>query len=103
MRERDFLRRGDKARVLPLPLKRNTSGFSFLRRFRLARTVEGDGLANERLEGGLVNFFTFVDANRATNVAVETRVEEKRGMLQRRAHREGRNPPNPEWEFKQAR
>jgi hypothetical protein len=60
-------------------------------------------LANERLEGELVNFFTFVDANRATNVAVEIRVEEKREILQRRAHREGQNPPNPEWKFKQAR
>jgi len=36
----------------------------FLRRFRLARTVEGDRLANERLEGRLVNFFSFVDVDR---------------------------------------
>jgi hypothetical protein len=47
-----------------------------LRRVRLARTVEGDRLANERLEGGLVNFFSFVDVDRAACVAVETRVEE---------------------------
>src|SRR5207245_7010246 len=31
-------------------------GLPLLRRLRLARTVEGDRLANERLEGGLVNF-----------------------------------------------
>src|SRR5439155_2486875 len=36
-------------------------GLRFLRRFRLARTVEGDRLANERLEGGLVNFFSLTD------------------------------------------
>ena len=40
-------------------------GLRFLRRFRLARTVEGDGLANERLEGGLVHFFSLVDVDRA--------------------------------------
>src|SRR5882762_512871 len=44
---------------------RSPSGLRFLRRFRLARTVEGDRLANERLEGGLVNFFSFVDVDRA--------------------------------------
>jgi len=36
-------------------------GLRFLRRSRLARAVEGDRLANERLEGGLVNFFSFVE------------------------------------------
>src|SRR5204863_5461310 len=40
---------------------RNPLGLRFLRRFRLARTVEGDRLANERLEGGLVNFFSLTD------------------------------------------
>ncbi len=44
---------------------RNPLGLRFLRRFRLVRTVAGDGLANERLEGGLVNFFSFVDVDRA--------------------------------------
>src|SRR5207237_8156235 len=44
---------------------RNPLGLRFLRRFRLARTVEGDRLANERLEGGPVDFFSFVDVDRA--------------------------------------
>src|SRR5881227_100820 len=67
---------------------RNPLGLRFLRRFRLARTVEGDRLANERLEGGLVNFFSFVDVDRAAYVSVETRVEETGGIFQRRALRE---------------
>src|SRR5437660_12798058 len=53
--------------------------------FRLARTVEGDRLANEGLEGGLVNIFSFVDVDRAAYVSVETRVEETGRILQRRA------------------
>src|SRR5258707_5607804 len=65
-------------------------GLRFLRRFRLARTVEGDRLANERLEGGLVNFFSFVDVDRAACVSVETRVEETGRILQRRALGEGK-------------
>jgi hypothetical protein len=55
---------------------RNPSGLRLLRRFRLASAVEGDRLANERLEGGAVNFFTFVDVDRAAYVSLETRVEE---------------------------
>src|SRR3981189_2155697 len=69
---------------------RNPLGLRFLRRFRLDRTVEGDRLANERLEGGLVNFFSFVDVDRAAYVSVETRVEETRRILQRRALGEGK-------------
>src|SRR5438105_1737148 len=69
---------------------RNPLGLRFLRRFRLARTVEGDRLANERLEGGLVNFFAFVDVDRAAYVSVETRVEETGRILQRRALGEGK-------------
>src|SRR5437773_5700752 len=69
---------------------RNPLGLRFLRRFRLARTVEGDRLANERLEGGLVNFFSFVDVDRAACVSVETRVEETGRILQRRAFGEGK-------------
>src|SRR5881409_12131 len=69
---------------------RNPLGLRFLRRFRLARTVEGDRLANERLEGGLVNFFSFVDVDRAAYVSVETRVEETGRILQRRALGEGK-------------
>ena len=73
----------------PCPLKRNSSGLRLLRRFRLARTVEGDRSANERLEGGLVNFFPFVDINRSAYVSIETRVEEMGRVLQRRALGEG--------------
>src|SRR6266540_2276256 len=69
---------------------RNPLGLRFLRRFRLARTVEGDRLANERLEGGLVNFFSFVDVDRAAYVSVETRVEETGRILQRRGLGEGK-------------
>src|SRR2546428_12643781 len=69
---------------------RNPLGLRFLRRFRLARTVEGDRLANERLEGGLVNLFSFVDVDRAACVSVETRVEETGRILQRRALEEGK-------------
>ena len=65
-------------------------GLRFLRRFRLARTVEGDRLANERLEGGLVNFFSFGDVDRAAGVSIETRVEETGRILQRRALGEGK-------------
>jgi hypothetical protein len=54
------------------PRVQNPSGFRFLRRFRLARTIVGDRLANERLEGGLVNFFSFVDVDRAACVSLET-------------------------------
>jgi hypothetical protein len=68
----------------------NPLGLRFLRRFRFARTVEGDRLANERLEGGLVNFFSFVDVNRAACVSVETRVEETGRILQRRALGKGK-------------
>src|SRR5437660_9167854 len=57
--------------------------------FRLARTVEGDRLANERLEGGLINVFSFVDVDRAPYVSVEARVEETGRILQRRALGEG--------------
>jgi hypothetical protein len=56
-------------------------GLLFLRRFRLTRTVEGNRLANKRLEGGLVNFFSFVNVDRAARVSVETRVEETGRIL----------------------
>src|SRR6266550_626537 len=59
-------------------------------RFRLARTVEGDCLANERLEGGRVNCFSFVDVDRTAYVSVETRVEETGRILQKRALGEGK-------------
>src|SRR5690349_15599016 len=64
-------------------------GLRFLRRFRLARTVAGDRLTNERLEGGVVDFFSCVDVDRAAYVSVETRVEETGWILQRRALGEG--------------
>src|SRR2546430_4734578 len=78
-------------RLLMRPLLRaaKRSACRVLRRFRLARTVEGDRLANERLEGGLVNFFSFVDVDRPACVSVETRVEETDRILQRRALEEG--------------
>jgi hypothetical protein len=64
--------------------------FQLLRKFPRARTVEGDRLANERFEGGRVNFFSVVDVDRAAYVSVETRVEETRRILQRRAFGEGK-------------
>src|SRR5436190_17062730 len=63
---------------------RNPLALRFLRRFRLARTVEGDRFANERLEGGLVDFFSFVDVDRAARVSLETRVEETRRVFEER-------------------
>src|SRR5882724_3063816 len=69
--------------------RKPTLGLRFLRRFRLARTVEGDRLANERLECRLVNVFSFVDVDGAAHVSVETRVEETGRILQRRALGEG--------------
>src|SRR5688572_28961852 len=71
-------------------LFRSPSGFRLLRRLQLARTVEGDCLTNERLEGGLVNFFSFADVDRAAGVPGETRVEETGRILQRRALGEGK-------------
>src|SRR5262249_40113357 len=65
------------------------SGLRFLRRFRLLGTVERDRLADERLEGGLVDVLAFVDVDRAAHVAVETGVEEAGRILQRRALGEG--------------
>src|SRR2546426_10126967 len=76
-------------RLFPRELPPTFSTLS-LRRFRLARSVEGDRLANERLEGGLVNFFSFVDVDRAAYLSVETRVEEAGRILQRRALGEGK-------------
>jgi hypothetical protein len=61
--------------------ERNPLGLRLLRRFRLARTVEGNRLANERLEG---------DVDRAAYVSVEARVEETDRILQRRALGEGK-------------
>src|SRR3979409_909944 len=65
-------------------------GLRFLRSSRLARTVKGDRLANERLEGGLVNFFSFVDVDRAAYVSLETRVEQTGRILQGRTLGEGK-------------
>src|SRR5206468_897121 len=77
---------------LPLPaapFEFGRGGLPLLGRFRPARTVEGDRLANKRLERGLVNFFSFVDVDRAAYVSVETRVEETGRILQRGALGEG--------------
>src|SRR6267142_1171856 len=73
-----------------IPLPAALLGLRFLRRFRLARLVERDCLTNERLERGLVNFFSFVDVDRAAYVSVETRVEETRRIFERRALGEGK-------------
>src|SRR3984957_19963123 len=70
--------------------RRNPSRLHFLRRFRLARTVEGHRLEHECLEGGLVNFFSLVDVDRAAYVTVETRVEKTGRILKRRALGEGK-------------
>src|SRR3989441_5819865 len=69
---------------------RGCRGFSVSGSSRLTRTVEGDRLANERLEGGRVNLFSFVDVDRAAYVSLETRVEETGRILQRRALGEGK-------------
>src|SRR4029450_4667843 len=50
----------------------------------LARSVERDRLANERLKGGFVNVFSLADVDRAANVSVEARIEETARILQRR-------------------
>src|SRR3984893_3874599 len=71
------------------PFEFGRGGLPLLGGFRLARTVEGDRLANERHQRGLVNFFSFVDVNRAAYVSVETRIEETGRILQRRALGEG--------------
>jgi len=55
----------------------------------LPELLDGDRLANERLEGGRVNLFSFVDVDRAAYVSVETRVEETGRILQRGALGEG--------------
>src|SRR5215510_6898686 len=68
-----------------LSLGGNPSGLGLLRRFLLAKTVEGDRLTNKRLEGGLVNLFPFVDVDRAAHVPFETRVEESCRIAQRGA------------------
>lgn len=58
----------------------NPSGLRLLRRLRLASTIERDRLENERLDGGLVNLFSFMDVDRAAHVSVEARVEEQAGQ-----------------------
>src|SRR5438477_7834267 len=65
-------------------------GLRLLRSLRLARPVEGDRLANDRLEGSLVNVFSFVDVDRAPDVPVEARVEETNWILQRRTLGKGK-------------
>src|SRR5678815_5166113 len=71
-------------RVSPEPSLPAIAVVSISATFRLARFVEGDRFANERLEGGLVNFLAFVDVDRAPDVSFETRVEETRRIFQRR-------------------
>src|SRR5271156_5763072 len=79
--------------ALPRCDARNRLRLRFLRGLRLGirfgEIVEGDGLANERLEGGLVDFFSFVDVYRAADVSFEAGVEEAGGIFQRCAFGEG--------------
>ena len=63
--------------------------FRLLRRSWLVRTIEGNRPANKRLEGGLVNLFSFVDVNRPAHLPVEARVEETGRVGERRALGEG--------------
>src|ERR1700758_1915159 len=77
-------------RIFDRHADRGALGLRLLRRFRLAGTVEADRLANERLEGGLVDVFALVDVDGAADVAVETRVEETGRILQGRALGEGK-------------
>ena len=65
------------------------SGLRLLRWLQLATTVEGNRLANERLEGGLVDFSALKDVNRPARVAVKARIEETGRVFQRRAFGEG--------------
>src|SRR4051794_1007684 len=62
--------------------------FAFRGRLGLPRGIEGDCRTDERLEGGRVDAFPFVNIYRAAHVPVETRVEETGRILQRRALRE---------------
>jgi hypothetical protein len=56
--------------------------FRSFRPLRLPRAVERDRLANERLERCRVHLFAFADVDRATDIAVEARVEESLRILE---------------------
>src|SRR5437667_9631578 len=58
-------------------------------RLRLPGLVEVDRLADERFDGGRVDFLTLLNVDRAPHVALEARVEQAGRVLQRRALREG--------------
>ncbi len=62
-----------KGAALKDPARLFNSRVRGLERFR---TVEGDRLANQRLEGELVNFLCFVDVDRPAHVSVETRARQ---------------------------
>src|SRR5258708_7654995 len=100
VKEYKMPRRGRAGAEVPLGLRRLRTlrlGTIRLGRLRLgrlrlaglARDVEGDRLAHEGLEGGLVDLFSLVEIDRAADVALEARVEETRRILQRRAFGEG--------------
>src|SRR5512132_961011 len=78
---------------LPLRSLRRLRHLRRLRRLRrlrlLPRSVERDRLAYERLERGRIDLLALVDVDRAADVALEARVEQPLGILQRRALREG--------------
>src|SRR4051812_6164621 len=59
------------------------SGLCSLRRFlRLARAVDRDRLADQRLERRRIDLFTFVNVDRAAYVPLEARVEQALRILQ---------------------
>src|SRR5579885_2942367 len=60
------------------------SGFGHLR-LRLFKSVEGDRFADERREGGRVNFFSLVDIDRTPYVSFEARVEKTGWIFKGRA------------------
>jgi hypothetical protein len=57
----------------------------FRLRFRLRGAVARDGFAHQRLERGRVDRLALVDVDGAAHVALEARVEEARGIVERRA------------------
>src|SRR6266536_1511845 len=63
--------------------------------------VEGDRLANERLEGGLVNFLSFVDVDRAAYI-LASRIDQGRDPLGSGRHRVACSSVSPVIELRPA-
>src|SRR5579872_2648205 len=49
----------------------------------LPRRVQGDGLADQRLQGGRVDLLSFADVDGSPHVSIEARVEQLRWIRQR--------------------